>query len=182
MLRNTVPNSSGVSGKFPTMIWIQSARWRPERAHSRCGKFHAMVMPSPYCEEAPPLIGEADDMQHPYKVNHCGKWFGVLLQNMLLGIWHDQNIRVSEQSKLSGHKGSTCLHWKLLPRPAVDTQHRMLWFVPVPSSTCIRATCGLIPCQKPIWSIHSASAIVMVVGLVLWGLLFSVYSIVIPLR
>ena len=50
--------------------------------------------------------------------------------NTLFGIWYDQNIRVSEQSKLSGHKGSTCLHWKLLPRPAVDTQHRMLWFAP----------------------------------------------------
>ena len=46
----------------------------------------------------------------------------------------------SESSTLSGHRGSTCLHLNLLPQPAVDTQHHMLWLVPLPSSMCIQAT------------------------------------------
>ena len=35
-------------------------------------------------------------------------------------------IRVSVRSTPSGHRESTCLHWKFLPRLVVDTQHHML--------------------------------------------------------
>ena len=34
-------------------------------------EFYGMVMPSPYCEEDPLVIGDIGDMQHPYCVNHC---------------------------------------------------------------------------------------------------------------
>ena len=40
----------------------------------------------------------------------------------------------------------------------------MSWSVPLTSSTCIQASCGWIPCQELIWSIHSAFAIATVVG------------------
>lgn len=42
------------------------------------------------------------------------------------------NIPVCERLELSGHTGLTCLHEKLLPRHAVDTQHHMLSFAKVP--------------------------------------------------
>ena len=182
MLRNIVPHSNGAVNKVPTMIWMLPAEWIPERVHSKCEELHAMAMSNLCCEEARPLTGEVGDMQHPFCVGHCGIQFGVLLQNTQWEKWLDQNIRFSERSKPSGHRGSTCLHWKLLPRPEVDIQHHMSWSVPLTSSTCIQATCGLIPCQALIWSIHSAFAIVTVVGPALWGLLFSAHSIVIPLR
>ena len=40
-----------------------------------------MVMAYPFCEEARPLTGEVDDMQHAFCAGHCGIQFGVLLQN-----------------------------------------------------------------------------------------------------
>ena len=50
-----------------------------------------MVVSSPYCQEAPPLIVEVGDMQHSYCVNHCGIRIGVLLQNTHWEKRHDQN-------------------------------------------------------------------------------------------
>ncbi len=42
------------------------------------------------------------------------------------------------------------------------------------------STCGLIPCQELIWLIHSVSAIATVVGLALWGYLFSAHLTATP--
>ena len=57
---------------------------------------------------------------------------------------------------------SYCLNNILTFRPWFG--HQMLRLVPVPSLTCIQATCGFAPCRKLTWSIHSASAIVRVGG------------------
>ncbi len=127
----------------------------------------------------PPLPGEVSDMQHPYCVNHCGIHLRCPAAKNAMGEMRRSKYSSFWAIETFGSQRIRPFALKALAAACSrhSTSHVVL--VPVPSSTCIQAACGLIPCQELIWSIHSACAITTVVGPALWGLLSSAHSTVI---